>query len=424
MLLAALAPLSFRHSPDLSSHHPSSPLSRLAELDLTQMQLTPPAIQGLCQGHQQGAPWPALTTLSLEISHFSRTQDRTFRAYALPELLLLQLLALPEMTPRFHTLRLGLLHTPSFRGAQGDNTVLKSLCSALLKLGPRLLSLDLSLPFMTKAAFTLLTTPSGGTMYHHFLPLQHASSVGKKTQGEQAAGNNGESDGKEQNKEGKMRARLVQPSDYPLLQRLRLVRFEPESLAFQKVVVGNCPSLQHLDVYISLESRVLSYDLLRVLLQLQGLRSLRLCGLLLGKRKSVEESDRTLEEEAKAQTVMSLFAEALAGGGWAARLCVLSLQRCDLGDTFLEKVLTPRALTGCPHLSTLNLTENPAISQVGCAKLVETLCVVKRAELCPFLYRMDIGPGPGTHDEEGGGIYGFSPKLVKPAIHKALHPFG
>jgi len=264
-------------------------------------------------------------------------------------------------------------------------------------------------------------------MYHHFLPLQHASSVGKKTQEVQAAGNNGESDGKGQNKEGKMRARILQPPDFPLLQRLRLVipaRFEPEPLAFQKLVVGNCPSVQHLDVYISLESRVLSYDLLRVLLQLQGLRSLRLCGLSLGNRNSVEESDRTLEEEAKAQTVMSLFAEVLAGGGWAARLCVLSLQRCDLGDTFLEKVLTPRALAGCPHLSTLNLTENPAISQVGCAKLVETLCVVKRAELCPFLNRVDIGPGPGTHDEEGGGMYGFSPKLVKPAIHKALPPFG
>lgn len=426
MLLVALAPLSFRHSPGPSFRLPSSPLSCLAELDLTHMQLTPPAIQGLCQGLQQGTPWPALTTLSLEIFHFSRTQDRTFRAYASPVLPILQLLSLREMTPRFHTLRLGLLHIPS-RGGQDDNTALKSLCSALRKLGPRLQSLDLSLPFMTKAAFTLLTTPSGGTICHHFRPLKHASFVGKETQGEHTIG---ESDEEGQNKENKTRAHIVQPPDYPLLQRLRLVvpaRFEPEPLAFQKLIVGNCPSLEHVEFCVGLELRALVYDLLRVLLQLHGLRSLRLSDLSLGGSNSVEGNNRTMEEkeeEAKVQSVMSLFTEALAGGVWAARLCVLSLQGCGLDDDFLEKVLTPRALAGCPHLSTLDLIHNTHFSHVGCKRLIQALCVVKRAGLCPFLYRVDVGSAPGTHDEEGGGIYGFSPKLVKPALHKALHPFG
>lgn len=440
MLLAALAPLSFRHSRDLSSHLPSSTLSCLAELNLTHMQLTPPAIQGLCQGLQQGAPWPALTTLSLEISHFSRTQDRTFRAYASPVLPLLQMLALPEMTPRFHTLRLGLLHTPSSRGGQEDNTALKSLCSGLRKLGPRLLSLDLSLPFMTKGAFTLLTTPSGGTMYHHFLPLRRNTNGGSpsfadssemKNKGEkQAVAGDDNSDEKEERKEEKKLSPILQPPDYLLLQRLHLMvptRFEPESLALQKFIVGNCPSLEHLDLHFSLASRLLTQGLLRVLLQLQGLRSLRLhggcpnspstAGVGYGKAKEGELE----EKQAEAQTVMSLITEALAGGVWAARLCVLSLQRCDLCDAFLEKGLTPRALAGCPDLSTLNITENPAISQMGCAKLVQTLCVVKRAGLCPYLQHVDIG---AAADERRDESYDVSPTLLKSVIHKALHPFG
>ena len=124
------------------------------------------------------------------------------------------------------------------------------------------------------------------------------------------------------------------------------------------------------------------------------------------------------EKQAEAQTVMSLFTEALAGGVWAERLCMLSLQKCDLCDAFLEKGLTPRALAGCPHLSTLILTENPAISQVGYTKLVQTLCVVKRAGLCPYLQHVDIG---AATDERS---YDVSPTLLKSVIHKALHPFG
>lgn len=282
-------------------------------------------------------------------------------------------------------------------------------------------------PLHDEGGLTLLTTPSGGTMYHHFRPLQRAFPGGEKAGGRQTVDNGGiaRTEGEE-----KMCARIVLPPDYPLLQRLRLmfpVRFEPELLAFQRLVVGNCPSLEHVDFCIGLGSRVLSCDLLQVLLQLRGLRSLRLSGLSLGGSSTMGGNNRSMEEkeeDAKAQTAMSLFTEALEGGVWAARLCVLSLQRCDLGDAFLEKVLTPRALAGCPYLSTLDLIHNTDFSYVGCTKLIQTLCVVKRAGLCPFLYRVDVGPGPGTHDEDGGGIYGFSPKLLKPAIHKALHPFG
>lgn len=353
------------------------------------------------------------------------------------------MLAIPVTTPCFHTLRLGLLHTP-FRSGQEDSTALKALCSALRKRGPRLHSLDLSLPLMTKAAFTLLTTPSGGTMLHHFQPLRQtnnaasASSAGKpslKKDGGKEAGlsdddcKESEGDEKKERNDKKGEEKLepiLQPPDYPLLQRLRLVipeRFEPEALAFQKLVARNCPSLEHVDLHISLASRLLTQGLLRVLLQLQHVRTLRLRGHDLNNNilKGVKVN-RTSEETQEEKAVASPFTEALAGGEWAARLCVLSLRRCDLDDRYLEKVLVPRSLAGCPHLSTLDLTENPAFSQEGYAKLVQALCVVKLAGLCPFLQRVELGPA--THDDQETHVYDVSLELLKPAIHKALHPFG
>lgn len=152
------------------------------------------------------------------------------------------------------------------------------------------------------------------------------------------------------------------------------------------------------------------------------------------------------KKQKEVQALVSLFAEALAGGEWAARLSVLDFQGCNLNDDFLEKLLTPGTLAGCPLLSTLNLIKNPDITEKGYSSLVRALSVVKRVGLCPFLLTVAVGaeaadPEFGWDDDDededddsydydfGEDVHGHQFEevcfdRVRSAIHDALHPFG
>jgi len=265
---------------------------------------------------------------------------------------------------------------------------------------------------MTKEAFAILTSSVNITTHDPSLPRHHASSTTKfagQSIDEGNTGSKNDGEAKETSLERPPAAVPMSPS-YAHLQRLKLVfhQIDRKALAFHEWSLGKFSALEHLDLWIGWASPAITCGLLRVVLWLQRLKSLRLCGLSLSTTISARAQNRTAKKKERkkkqkeVQALVSLFAEALAGGEWAARLSMLTFQGCNLTDDFLERVFIPRALAGCPQLSTVNLTKNPYNTEVGYAALVRALSAVKHTGLCPYL--LTVAVGPEAADPEWGGI--------------------
>lgn len=267
MLLAVLAPLSCHRPSSVPSALPhSSSFSRLVEIDLSYMTLSPPALRSLVEEVQRGAPWPALTSFTLTFCDFYNAYTNALSDFAI--LPLLQMFANPELTPRFYTLGFGFIH---WWPKNGGDMVLKSLCLALRNLGPRLRSLFFSPPFMTKEAFAILTSSVNITAHDPSLSGHHASSTGNERMidagqliDDDNAGSKHDGGAKVLSPEQTPAAVPMSPT-YPHLQRLKLVfsrQIECEALAFHEWSLDNFPALEHLDLRINSTSPAIFCSLL------------------------------------------------------------------------------------------------------------------------------------------------------------------
>jgi len=122
MLFAALTPLACLRPSSVPPPLPhSSSISRLVEINISLMPLSPPAIRSLIEGVQRGAPWSALATFTLTFCDFYCDYPNALSDIAI--LPLLHMFANAELTPSFHTLGYGFIHLPN-----DEEDVLKNLC--------------------------------------------------------------------------------------------------------------------------------------------------------------------------------------------------------------------------------------------------------------------------------------------------------